>query len=82
MPDWTPDNDGRSVGEGLERNPDGTYRKSGIAQREQGQKESGNPKERQAEAEHISRDDARHRGGFPVAGHGEPQRSNEPGRER
>jgi hypothetical protein len=71
------DNDGRSIGEGPERNPDGTYNKSGIAQREQAQKEAGNPKEKQAEAERISRDEARHRGGFPVAGHGEGR-----GRER
>lgn len=73
------DNDGRSIGEGPERNPDGTYRKSGIAQREQAQKEAGNPKEKQAEAERINRDEARHRGGFPVAGH---DRDEGRGRER
>lgn len=53
-----------------------------MAQREIAQKEAGNPKEKQAEAERISRDDARHRGGFPVAGHGEPEAGNDPGRER
>ena len=77
-----PDNDGKSPGEGPERAPDGTYHKSGVAQREQADKAAGNPAERQAEAERISRDDARHRGGFPVAGHGEPERVNDPGRGR
>jgi hypothetical protein len=71
MSEHGPDNDGRSPGEGPERNPDGTYRKSGIAQREQAQKAAGNPKEKQAEAERISRDEGRYRAGFPVAGHGE-----------
>jgi hypothetical protein len=56
---------------------DGSYNKSGIAQREQAQKEAGNPKEKQAETERISRDEARYRQGFPVAGHGEGR-----GRER
>ncbi len=45
--------------------------KTPAAQREISQKEQGNPAERQAEHERISRDEARHRGGFPVAGHGE-----------
>jgi hypothetical protein len=76
-----PDNDGRSPGEGPERAPDGSYNKSGIAQQEQAQKEQGNPAERQAEQERISREEARHRQGFPVAGHGEG-RENDPGRER
>ena len=87
-----PDNDGRPVlrslgeggspGEGPERAPDGTYNKSGIVQQEQAGKAAGNPAERQAEAERISRDNARHQGGFPVAGHGEPEPENDPGRER
>jgi hypothetical protein len=72
-----PDNTGRSIGEGAERNADGSYTKSGIAQQEQAQKEAGNPKEKQAEAERINRDDARHRQGFPVAGHGERHRDND-----
>jgi hypothetical protein len=72
-----PDNTGRSIGEGLERNTAGSYTKSGIARQEQAQKESGNPKEKQAEAERISREDARHRQGFPVAGHGERHRDND-----
>jgi len=50
-----PDNDGRSRGEGPERNPDGTYNKSQVGQREQADKEAGNPKEKQAEQERISR---------------------------
>ena len=77
-----PDNDGRSPGEGPERTPDGSYTASGIARQEQADKAAGNPKEKQAEAERISRDDARHQGGFPVAGHGEPEPENDPGRER
>jgi hypothetical protein len=72
-----PDNTGRSIGEGPERNADGSYTKSGIAQQEQAQKAEGNPKEKQAEAERINRDDARHRQGFPVAGHGERHRDND-----
>jgi hypothetical protein len=64
-----PDNDGRSPGEGPERNPDGTYRKSGIAQQEQADKAAGNPKEKQAEAERIAREEALYRAGMPVAGH-------------
>jgi hypothetical protein len=56
--------------------------KTPVAQREIGHKEQGNPKERQAEQERISRDDALHWGGFPVVGHGEPEPENDPGRER
>ena len=74
-----PDNDGRSPGEGPERAPDGSYHKSGTAQQEQADKAAGNPKEQQAEAERISRDEARHRAGFPVAGH---DRDEGRGRER
>jgi hypothetical protein len=77
-----PDNDGRSPGEGPERAPDGSYHKSGIAQQEQADKAAGNPKEQQAEAERISRDEGRHQQGFPVAGHGEPEPENDPGRGR
>lgn len=77
-----PDNDGRSPGEGPERAPDGSYHKSGLAQQEQADKAAGNPAERQAEAERISRDEARYRAGFPVAGHGEPEPENDPGRGR
>ena len=76
------DNDGRSPGEGPERGPDGTYNKSGIAQQEQADKAAGNPAERRTEAERINRDEAHYRGGFPVAGHGEPEPENDPGRER
>jgi hypothetical protein len=72
-----PDNTGRSIGEGPERNADGSYTKSGIAQQEQAQKDAGNPKEKQAEAERINRDEGRHRQGFPVAGHGERHRDND-----
>jgi hypothetical protein len=77
-----PDNDGRSPGEGPERAPDGSYHKSGIAQQEQADKAAGNPKDRQAEAERIARDEGRHQQGFPVAGHGESERENDPGRGR
>ena len=77
-----PDNDGRSPGEGPERNPDGTYRKSGIAQREQAQKEAGNPAGNRKEQERIAREEALYRGGMPVAGHNEPERVNDPGRGR
>jgi hypothetical protein len=72
-----PDNTGRSIGEGPERNPDGSYNKSGIAQKEQAQKDAGNPQEKQAEAERNNRDEARHQRGFPVAGHGERHRDND-----
>jgi hypothetical protein len=74
--------EGRSPGEGPERNPDGTYNKSQVGQRENSQKEQGNPAERQKEQERINRDEALHRGGFPVAGHGEPEPENDPGRTR
>ena len=77
-----PDNDGRSPGEGPERAPDGSYHKSGIAQREQADKAAGNPAERRTEAERINRGEGRHQQGFPVAGHGEPEPENDPGRER
>lgn len=53
--------------------------KTPVAQREISQKEQGNPSEQQAEAERISRDEGRHRQGFPVAGHGE---RDDDGRER
>jgi hypothetical protein len=46
--------------------------------RERAAKQHGNPKERQAEQERIARDEARHRQGFPVAGHGEPEPKNNP----
>jgi hypothetical protein len=55
---------------------------SPVAQRERQQKEQGNPADRRAEIERINRDENRHRGGFPVAGHGEPQPENDPGRTR
>lgn len=76
------DNDGKSPGEGPERNPDGTYNKSQVGQREEAQKRGGNPTADRAEAERINRDEALHRGGFPVAGHGEPEPENDPGRTR
>jgi hypothetical protein len=50
--------------------------------RERQQKEIGNPAERQAEIERIDRDESRYRTGFPVAGHGQRQRDNDPGRSR
>jgi len=50
-----PDNTGKSIGEGLERSPDGTYNKSQVGMQENAQKEADNPKEKQAEAERISR---------------------------
>ena len=53
---------------------------SGTGRREMAQKEAGNPKEKQAEAERIARDEARHQRGFSVAGHG--GRDEGPGRER
>jgi hypothetical protein len=77
-----PDNDGRSPGEGPERAPDGTYNSSGIARQEQAQKAAGNPKEKQAEAERINREESLYRGGMPVAGHNEPEPENDPGRGR
>jgi hypothetical protein len=39
-------------------------------------------RERQAEAGRIAHDEGRHQQGFPVAGHGEPEPENDPGRER
>lgn len=77
MSDRTPpDNDGRSIGEGPERHPDGTYTKSGIAQKEQADKAAGNPKEKQAEAERIARERPPPYQG-PVAGHDERGRGRE-----
>jgi hypothetical protein len=61
--------EGRSIGEGPERNPDGTYNKSEIGMREQAQKLQGNPDEKQIQQERIAREEALYRGGFPVAGH-------------
>jgi hypothetical protein len=55
---------------------------SPVTQRERQDKATDNPKDRQAEIERINRDEGRHRGGFPVAGHGEPQPENDPGRTR
>lgn len=55
---------------------------SGNARRERSQKETGNPAERRFEIERINREESRHRAGFPVAGHGERQRDNDPGRSR
>jgi hypothetical protein len=74
--------EGKSPGEGPERNPDGTYNKSQVGQREEQQKQGGNPTDDRARQERINRDDALHRGGFPVAGHGEPEPENDPGRTR
>lgn len=81
--------EGRSSGEGIRKEGEGPGEgqhgpeyKSPIAQREQAQKEGGNPKERQAEQERINREEARYRRGFPVAGHNEPERENDPGRGR
>jgi hypothetical protein len=81
--------EGRGPGEGpapgpgeggnpAERTGNDDYKSPG-AQRENSQKEAGDPKEKQAEAERINREEGRHRGGFPVAGHGERDDS---GRER
>lgn len=58
---------GRSPGEG--RHPEDWI--SEVGQREIAQKQQPNPTDERAKAERISRDDALHRGGFPVAGHGE-----------
>jgi hypothetical protein len=74
--------EGKSPGEGPERLPDGSYNKSQVGRRENSQKEAGNPAEQRKEQERINRDEARHQGGFPVAGHGEPEPENDPGRER
>jgi hypothetical protein len=74
--------EGKSPGEGPERLPDCSYNKSEVGQRENSQKQQGNPDEIRKEQERINRDDARHQGGFPVAGHGEPKPENDPGRER
>jgi hypothetical protein len=78
--------EGRGPGEGVRREGEGVgegqhppEHKSPLAQREISQKEAGDPKEKQAEAERISRDEGRHRRGFPVAGHGE---RDDDGRER
>jgi hypothetical protein len=76
------DNDSKSPGEGPERNPDGTYNKSQVGQREEQQKRGGNPTDDPAEAERINRDEAFHRGVFPVAGHGELEPENDPGYSR
>lgn len=65
-----PNDDGRTIGEGPERHPDGSYNKSGVGRREQAQKEAGNPKERQAEAERIAREKALY------------EREDDPGRTR
>jgi hypothetical protein len=72
----------RREGEGPGEGQHGPEHKTPIAQREISQKEQGNPKDRQAEQERISRDEGLHQGGFPVAGHGEPEPENDPGRER
>ena len=69
------------VGEGPERHPDGTYNKSQVGQRENAQKEAGNPKEKRAEQERIAREEALYQNGFPVAGH-DWEHENDPGRER
>jgi hypothetical protein len=53
-----------------------------ATQRERSQKEIGNPAERQTEQERIHRERSRYERGFPVAGHGEPHRTNDPGRGR
>ena len=53
-----------------------------MSQRENSQKEQGNPTDDRAKQERINRDKGLHRGGFPVAGHGEPEPENDPGRER
>jgi hypothetical protein len=77
--------EGPASGQGEGGNPvertghDPANYKTPVAQRDISQKEQGNPSERQAEAERISRDEGRHRGGFPVAGHGE---RDDEGRER
>jgi hypothetical protein len=42
------------------------------ARRERSEKEIGNPAERQTKADSINRTAELYRGGFPVAGHGEP----------
>jgi hypothetical protein len=55
-----PDNTGESIGEG-NHGPD--Y-KSPLGRRENADKAAGNPKENQAEAERISHEEARHRGGL------------------
>ena len=69
---------GEGVGEGIRKEGEGIGEGihppehiSPIGQRERAQKEAGNPTEKQAEVERISRDEARHRFGFPVAGHDE-----------
>jgi hypothetical protein len=51
---------------------------SPIGKRERIQKETGNPAERRTKADRINREDAHYRGGFPVAGHGEPEPANDP----
>ncbi len=82
--------EGRSPGEGPKQEGKSTVEQTGhdpahyktpVAQREQAQKEQGNPAERQAGQGRINRDKAGHRRGFPVAGHSEPERENDPGRE-
>jgi hypothetical protein len=73
-----PDNTGESRGEG-NHGPDYI---SPIGRQEIAQRESTNPAERQKEQERIIRDETRYQAGFPVAGHGEPQPENDPGRER
>lgn len=68
----------RKEGEGVGEGQRGDDYKSPLAQREQAQK-AGDPKEKQAEAERIARDEARYRRGFPVAGH---DRDDDTGRGR
>jgi hypothetical protein len=72
----------RKEGEGPGEGQHGPEHKTPVAQREISQKEQGNPAERQKEQERVNRDEGLHQGGFPVAGHGEPERDNHPGRER
>ena len=81
--------EGRSPGEGPEYLPDGTPNLSGIARQERADKAaaangpaSSHAKEKRAEAERIARDEARYRGGMPVAGHGERDEGRGRGRSR
>ena len=75
----TSEKEGRSPGEGpKQRHPEGWI--SELGQRELSQKQGRNPTDERARAERFNREAALYQGGSPVAGHGEPEPENDPGR--
>jgi hypothetical protein len=51
---------------------------SPVAREERRQKQTRNPREDRIEREHLNRQESLYARGFPVAGHGEPERVNNP----